>query len=413
MNLAWNPYARLADSVMAVLAAFVLVSAVTGAPRPAVAAEVAGAGASAMLLLWRHPSFRVQKIGLAVITVLLAGVWAVEFYPGAAVCGEIGWSVFWARRLGHGEARDDDLQTRRLASDLAMVAVAALIAVLAKNPSPGATAALAGLGVAARLLAMHRAQVISMQAQGAGRMRLVLTPLVMLFAVGVGVALMLVVSPSARTVMLWGMLAGFGVYVVVQFWRDLLVQLLGAAAALGLLVLLLRWVRHKARPRGVHSRIPKILPRHRMHPVHAHLVFAHWGIVVLTVAVLTVTYLILQALRSRPEGNALGAGGLRWERSPLPSRRRRSRPPTALRRLVVRWLDRQARRGRPIVLGETLRNYGLKGWRGDDPLSRPNEGWATLEELIARYERERYGDEPTPLQTVRELSKRLDRDGLW
>ncbi len=411
VNLAWNPYARIADGLMAVLAAFSLVSAVTGSPRPAVAAEVAGGAVCAIVWFWRSHSLRGQKIGLMAITVLLALVWTVEFHPAAAVCGEVGWAVVWGRRIGHGEARDDDLQTRRLVSDLGMVAAAGLLAVLAQIPSLPGIAILAGLAVAARLLAMHRAQVVSMGAQGAGWMRLVLTPLVLLYMVGAVVALTLAVSPSARGIVLWATLVGLGAYVVVQFWRDLLVQLLAAAAALTLLVLLLRWVRHKAKPRGVHSRVPKVLPRHLRHPaLHPALSFEHWGIFVLASTVLAIAYLILRTLRIRQEDRIAGSPGLRFERSRLPSRRRPSQPPTALRRLVTRWLGHQARRGRPIVRGQTLRDYVLNEWRGEDS---PDGERATLQELIVRYEHERYGDESTPPEAVRELRQRLRRDGLW
>ncbi len=415
--------AQIADGLVTACVVFAVVSIAASTPAYIVFAEIAAAVAYDILFQWRLRAVNQEAAKLVLTTAALGLVWGLQFGSGSALLGVIGWLVYLARRVrSSGRLHDSDVQTPRLIWDFAFLVCAWLFCEIStvqelRAPQTALLLLLAGLpAVVSRLIAMHRAHLESANGGDARLSRTIWLPLTLLSGVVIALLTVMTIFPSARNAALLILAGAFGLYVLVALWRDLLTGFAVFLVLAGILYLIMQLaprhpVKHPSR-----GGVPGRLPAHAT-GIHPSL-FPHldYGLIFLISALCVISFLALRARRGRGDARLLEAG-LRVERSRIPALhppKRGSRPPSPLRRLVLRWLRQEAHSGSPIRKGETLREYGWRRLRERKEAGEDTEVFKDEEFLlrvIERYETERYGLRPARDNEAKRIEHTLRERG--
>lgn len=415
MSARANFPAWIADAIAAALIAYVGTSSLSHRPHYTALVEILAASAithGRQYFSLRRPSLPVVLSGL---TVILAGLALLSWGSGGpTVIGLTGWGIFAYRRLQSATGRgDNELQIRRFVWDvIILAALLGLNALLKDNSTISITTMIFGFGVIlGRLAAMHRAQVAEDGATAfTSRLSIVFAGLA---AVLIAILVVLAIFPDLRTDVLIIGLGFFTVYIIIALWRDLAAQLVATAILLLFLVVALKLFAHgQKNPHGTQGGIGAFHLHFHQSTRGFVLPPIDWGLVLLALGVAVAVMVILRVRRTFDDAVQTG-DGITMERTRLANRRqggsnaRRS----PLRQAVMRYLRREARRGRPIASGETLRQYvhrlGPHSQDVDDAKPTAPDYDDTLQIVVEQYERERYGLHRTAPQIVSELRHKL------
>ncbi len=410
-----NRWAIAADASVAAMVAFAGVSAVTKTtswqtPGEALLAALLVIGLPSVLTKYKVVSTQILLIAL---TVLLTALWTVRFGAWPTVLALSGWTIFILRRMAVAAGTpDNDVQTRHLISDLGFLACAWGLNALLGSPQAVKIAIVVAalLIILSRMAAMHHAQI----AQDGGPVsNRALRALVGLFRLISATLVILAIFPSVRLMALLVALALLASYMVFTLWRDMVIQIAVDLGIVGLVVLALQLFRKTASKKKTPIQgTPGPLRLHLANsPHHLTLPPIDWSLVLLILGLLLIVLVVLRTQRVHDHVR-LDQNGIRMERVNLsPRRRRPTRSLTPLRLLVARWLRSEARRGRAIQPGETLRSYATRRIQEIETETSSPEDHAILD-LVAGYEEERYGLRPASEDTVNQLKNTLRQQHL-
>ncbi len=411
----------IADGWVALLVCFGGIGLATGTSPTIALGEAAIAVCVSMWGEAKSSQTRQFRIVLLFCTPTLAALWMVQFGSWAAVLGLAGWSTYLIRRIrATSLIHEEDVQTSRLVVDLVLFSGTWL---LVEWIGPGTVEKaqilwpllILGLfGAISRVFAMY-----TIQRQRAGETPSLRTQSVGWLFLGlfglVSVALIAgMIFPKARNLLMIFMACTLALALMIRIWREVVVNVVVFVGLVLLVAAVVRLSHPKTQGSRVHGQVPKTLVPVTHAGIHS---FAFppidWAFVFVVILLLVTVWLVLRARRFKLDTVPPSGPDFAVERTRL--RRRRKSPqlvaPTPLRRLVAAWLRWEMRHGHAMEPGETLQTYGLriKEERGKtSPEAEETAGGGQLlTELIANYERERYGLRSTPSQVVDHLDSKL------
>ena len=360
------------------------------------------------------------RIVLLLCTLTLAALWMVQFGSWAAVLGGTGWSTYLIRRIRATTlVHEEDVQTSRLMVDLVLFSGTWLLVewigpeTVEKAQILWTLLILGLFGATSRVFAMY-----TIQRQRAGETPSLRTQSVGWLFLGlfglVSVALIAgMIFPKARNLLLIFMAFALALALMIRIWREVVVNVVVFVGLVLLVAAVVRLSHPKTQGSRVHGQIPKPLVPVPHAGIHSFaLPPIDWAFVFVVILLLVTVWLVLRARRFKLDTVPSGPDFV-VERTRLPRRRKSPQvvAPTPLRRLVAAWLRWEMRHGHAMEPGETLQTYGLrlKEERGKtSPEAEETAGGGQLlTELIANYERERYGLRSTPSQVVDHLDSKL------
>ena len=414
MRMTWA--GQIADALTSQVVALVLVAATLARFNAWVSVDVAVAAGVAMAVPPIVRAERFQRFAYLGITFALLAVWVVVFGAWSGLFGLVGWLIYLMRRLryvGQDQALE---QGPRLTWDLVYLAAAVLVGFLI-HPSPDMLFLLLGSPLAAlalRFVAMHHAEVTRVGALVNEGRQSATWPLWIFAGAATAVLVAAALFPGARTILLEILGAGALAFLLIRWWREWLVILLGGlglAAAFYLLDHLLH--RRKAQKSKIH--VGKVGNLHILHHhvTHGGLPPFNWGLLAVIAAAIVILIVILRS-RARDMDAYLTDAGLLVERTRLDPGKDRGTvgPTTPMRDLMRQWLRWERRRGRGIGLGETVRRFALR--RGavasEDEVARVKQA---VDATARAYEHERYGEVQQPEEEVRRLNQVLREAGVF